>query len=93
MSKLGRFDILVDAEKVIWIVLPFNLRQPIVVVSIGRFDAFDAFFHHENSHHIFVVIFDDIALLERLARKNHAKAEATRSLRARKLLNRRCASV
>jgi hypothetical protein len=28
-----------------------------------------------------------------LARKNHAKAEATRSLRPRKLLNRRCASV
>src|SRR5208337_5628354 len=28
-----------------------------------------------------------------LARKNHAKAEATSSLRARKLLNRRCASV
>jgi hypothetical protein len=28
-----------------------------------------------------------------LARKNHAKAEPTSSLRARKLLNRRCASV
>jgi hypothetical protein len=28
-----------------------------------------------------------------LARKNHAKAEATSSLRARRLLNRRCASV
>src|SRR5690242_11519511 len=28
-----------------------------------------------------------------LARKNHAKAEAKSSLRARKLLNKRCASV
>jgi hypothetical protein len=28
-----------------------------------------------------------------LTRKNHAKAESTRSLRARKLINRRCASV
>ncbi len=28
-----------------------------------------------------------------LARKNHAKVEAMSSLRARKLLNRRCASV
>jgi hypothetical protein len=36
---------------------------------------------------------DDDGTRTILARKNHAKAGATRSLRARKLLNRRCASV
>ena len=38
-----------------------------------------------------VSLIDLLALL--LARKNHPKTEATSSLRARKLLNRRCASV
>jgi hypothetical protein len=30
-----------------WIVLPFDFSQSIVVVSVGRFDPIDSFIHHE----------------------------------------------
>ena len=47
MSRLLRPDVLVNAEKIVRIVLPFNFRQSIIVVAVGRFDPVDSFIHHE----------------------------------------------
>src|SRR5208282_639012 len=40
-------DVLVNAEKVIWIVLPLNFHKAIVIISVGCFDPVDSLVHHE----------------------------------------------
>ena len=44
----GRLDVLIDAQKIIGIVLRFNPRQPLVVIAVRCANAVFAFaFHHE----------------------------------------------
>src|SRR5688572_18829907 len=41
----GRPDILVDMEKIAWIVFGFKLREACIVLTIRRFHAIFAFIH------------------------------------------------
>ncbi len=40
-------DILVNAKKVLWIVLSLNFYKPIVIISVSRFDTVESLVHHE----------------------------------------------
>jgi hypothetical protein len=40
-------NVLVNVEKVLRIVFSLNFHQPIVIVSVGRFDPIDSFVHHK----------------------------------------------
>jgi hypothetical protein len=47
MSRSIGSDVLVNAKKVIGIVFPLDGHQSIIIVSVGRSDPINAFFHHE----------------------------------------------
>ena len=44
---LVRFNVLVNLEKVGWIVFALNLYESVIVVAISRFDSIGSFVHHE----------------------------------------------
>ena len=46
-SELVRLNVLVNLEKVGWIVFALNLYESVIVVAISRFDSIGSFVHHE----------------------------------------------